>query len=185
MDLCPEFLKFKPPNLSVYKNAQNLYEPVWRKKLKEVIRSKKLAENRFQRQKNTIFSKLTFIEKSCLKALLDKEFKRSATPHIKTHEKKLFNLWKKQSVRCPEAILNISKKQLTLKERNALRFGLNHDPQHLGAAKRARTIRAQQKVRRTKRAQGKRTQSKKGAEQKGREITMLRHRYIQGRNFFR
>ena len=59
-------------------------------------------------------------------ALLDKEFKRSATPHIKTHEKKLFNLWKKQSVRCPEAILNISKKRLTLKERNALRFGLNH-----------------------------------------------------------
>ena len=97
-----------------------------RKKLKEVKRSKKLAENRFPRQKNTIFSKLTFIEKSCLMALLDKEFKRSATPHIKTHEKKLFNLWKKQSVRCPGAILNISKKRLTLKERNALRFGLNH-----------------------------------------------------------
>ena len=53
-------------------------------------------------------------------AILDKEFKRSATPHIKTHEKKLFNLWKKQSVRCPEAILNISKKRLTLKERKCL-----------------------------------------------------------------
>ena len=39
---------------------------------------------------------------------------------------------------------------------------------------------AQQKGRRTKRAQ-----NKKGAEQKRREITMLRHRYIQGRNFFR
>ena len=39
---------------------------------------------------------------------------------------------------------------------------------------------ARQKGHRTKRAQ-----SKKGAEQKGREITMLRHRYIQGRNFFR
>ena len=77
----------------------------------------------------------------------------------------------------------------------------NGDPRHLGAAKRARTIRAQQKGRRTKRAQGKRAQSKKGAEQKGRrakraqnkkgaeqkgrEITMLHHRYIQGRNFFR
>ena len=76
-----------------------------------------------------------------------------------------------------------------------------HDPRHLGAAKRSRTIRAQQKGRRTKRAQGKRAQSKKGAkqkgrrakraqskkgkQQKGREITMLRHRYIQGRNFFR
>ena len=116
MDLCPEFLKFKSPNLSVYKNAQYLDEPVLRKKLKEVIRSKKLAENRFQRQKNTIFSKLILIEKSCLMALLDEESKRSAKPHIKTHEKKLFNLWKKQSVRCPEAILNISKKRLTFKE---------------------------------------------------------------------
>ena len=103
-----------------------MYESVLRKTLKEVIRSKKLVENCFQRQKNTIFSKLTFIEKSCLMVLLDKKFKRSATPHIKTHGKKLFNLWKKQSVRCPEAILNISKKRLTLKERNALRFGLNH-----------------------------------------------------------
>ena len=37
------------------------------------------------------------------------------------------------------------------------------DPRHLGAAERA-----QQKGRRTKRAQGKRVQSKKGAEQKGR-----------------
>ena len=59
------------------------------------------------------------------------------------------------------------------------------ETRHLGAAKRARTIRAQQKGRRTKRAQGKRAQSKKGAEQKECEITMLRHRYIQGRNFFR
>ena len=38
-----------------------------------------------------------------------------------------------------------------------------HETRHLGAAKRARTIRAQQKGRRTKRAQ-----NKKGAEQKGR-----------------
>ena len=42
------------------------------------------------------------------------------------------------------------------------------ETRHLGAAKRARTIRAQQKGRRTKRALGKRAQSKKGAEQKGR-----------------
>ena len=42
------------------------------------------------------------------------------------------------------------------------------ETRHLGAAKRARTIRAQQKGRRTKRAQGKRAQNKKGAEQKAR-----------------
>ena len=38
---------------------------------------------------------------------------------------------------------------------------------------------------RQKGLRAKRAQNKKGEEQKGREITMLRHRYIQGRNFFR
>ena len=41
---------------------------------------------------------------------------------------------------------------------------VERETRHSGAAKRARTI---------------------IAEQKGRVITMLRHRYIQGRNFFR
>ena len=64
------------------------------------------------------------------------------------------------------------------------------DPRHLGAPKRARTIRRnkkgeEQKGRREKGRRAKRAQSKKAAEQKGREITMLRHRYIQDRNFFR
>ena len=86
------------------------------------------------------------------------------------------------------------------------------ETRHLGVAKRAWTIRAQQKGRITKRPQSKKgaeqkrrrakwaqskmgkeqngqrakcAQSKKGAEQKGRKITMLHHRYIQGRNFFR
>ena len=43
------------------------------------------------------------------------------------------------------------------------------DPRHLGAAKRARTIRAQQKGRRTKRAK-----NKKGQEQKGRRTKRAR-----------
>ena len=41
LNLRPEFLKFKPTNLSVYKDAQYLYQTVLRKKLKKVIRSKK------------------------------------------------------------------------------------------------------------------------------------------------
>ena len=48
------------------------------------------------------------------------------------------------------------------------------ETRHLGAAKRAKTIRAQQKGRRTKRAQGKRAKSKKGAEQKGRRTKRAR-----------
>ena len=58
--------------------------------------------------------------------MLDKEFKRSALTHNKTYLKKLFNLWKKQFVRCPDAIFNISKTRLTLKDRNALKINLNY-----------------------------------------------------------
>ena len=43
-----------------------------------------------------------------------------------THEKKLLNLWKKQSNKCPDCIVNLSKKSLNLHEQNALRFGLKH-----------------------------------------------------------
>jgi len=38
----------------------------------------------------------------------------------------LLYLWRKQSVRCPSSIVNISSKILTLKEQNALQFGLIH-----------------------------------------------------------
>ena len=56
-----------------------------------------------------------------------------------------------------------------------------YEKRHLGVAKRARTIRAQQKERRTKRAQGKRAQgkraqSKKGAEQKGRRTKRVQNK---------
>ena len=59
---------------------------------------------------------------------------------------------------------------------NSVRTVVCAETRHLGADNKG----AGQKGPRAKRAQG-----KKGLEQKGREITMLRHRYIQGRNFFR
>ena len=126
LNLCPEFLKFKAPNLSVYRDGRYLFQAVVRKKLKEVKKDKRIAESRFKQQKKDILGQLSFLEKTCLTTLLDKEFKRIAVPHIKIHEKKLFNLWRKQSDKCPDAIVNLSKRKLDLKEQNALRFGLNH-----------------------------------------------------------
>ena len=45
---------------------------------------------------------------------------------IATHLKKLLNLWRKQSANFPRSVINISKQNVTLKETNALQFGLNH-----------------------------------------------------------
>ena len=54
--------------------------------------------------------------------MLTKEFEKNAKSILETHFKKLF----KQSVRAPEAITNLSKKKLSIKEFHALTFGLDH-----------------------------------------------------------
>ena len=126
LDLYPEFLKLKITNLNFSKNRKDVYQTVVRNKLKEINQEKQTAEAEFTKQKQAIFSKLSFLEKICLISLLDQEFKKIATPQIKTHQKKLFNLWKKDSDKCPDCIFNLSEKKLTLHELNALKFGLNH-----------------------------------------------------------
>lgn len=126
LNLCPEFLRFKTPNLNVFKNNKDLYLTVVRKKLAEIKSTKKVAETKFNSQKNYIFSRISFIQKLCLIKFLNQEFQKEATTHIKVHEKKLLNLWKKQSDRCPDCLTNLSSKNLNLKEINALKFGLNN-----------------------------------------------------------
>ena len=58
--------------------------------------------------------------------MLDKKFKKKTAPQIKTHQKKFLNQWKKQCNRCPECVMNLSKRKLTLNEKNALQYGLSH-----------------------------------------------------------
>ena len=122
LNICPEFLKFKPPKLNVYKDGRDLYQTIVRKKLKEIDKDKRIAQTRFNNQKKHILSQLSFLEKTCLISLLNKEFQRVSAPHILTHERKLFNLWKKQTDKCPDCVKNFSEK----KHRNLVR--LAQDP---------------------------------------------------------
>ena len=62
LNLCPEFLKFKPPKLQVYKNSREFYQVVVPKKLREIERETKTAKFRFNGQKRDIFAKLAFME---------------------------------------------------------------------------------------------------------------------------
>jgi len=111
LNLCPEFLKFKCPNLSVYKDNRDILQTVVRKKPKEINREKRIAEATFDAQKKGLFVKLSILEKTCLISLLNKEFEKFAEPHIVTHEKKLLSLWRKRADRCPDCIVNLSKKE--------------------------------------------------------------------------
>ena len=126
LDLFPEFLKFRRPNLSVYSKPVDIYRVILTKKLCEIEKLLKKSEYRYQKEKVLIFNKLSFMEKNCLIYLLKEEFKKLSTSVLRTHHRKLFNLYRKQSSKCPDAITNLSKKILTPKEFHALRFGLNH-----------------------------------------------------------
>ena len=44
---------------------------------------------------------------------------------LKSHQKKLYYLWREQTIRSPKCIINLSSKKITLQE-EVLRFGLDH-----------------------------------------------------------
>ena len=126
LDICPEFLRFKPPNLSAYSRPSELYKLGLKKKLKEVQVLTKNENKKYQFEKKIILSQLSFFEKSSLIFLLKKEFEKSAKAILNNHFRKLTNLYRRQSVKCPNAVTNLSGRKLSLKEFHALRFGLNH-----------------------------------------------------------
>ena len=70
LKICPRFLKFKTPNLNIYKKPDYLFQLVLSEKLKEANRKPRIAESRFRSVKQHILSEVTFIEKHCLIALL-------------------------------------------------------------------------------------------------------------------
>jgi len=87
LDLCSEFLKFKTPNLRAYQaGRQAIHWIVVEEKLEEIIREQKIAERKFQRLKNDIWTKLSFLEKTVLISLLTDKFKNSAKPVIVMHQ---------------------------------------------------------------------------------------------------
>ena len=90
------------------------------------LENRQVIETRFNNEKKCLFNQMSFFEKICLIYLLNYEFKRFATSHIKIHERKLLNLWRNQSDKCPDSVLNLSKRKLSVHELNALRFGLSH-----------------------------------------------------------
>ena len=124
--ICPKFLRFKPPNISVYHNLSSVYSIGLKRKIKETRSSLKLAQAKYVNSKQIIFQQLSFFEKQCLVYLLEKHFQNLINNALKSHQKKLYNLWCEQRIRSPKCIINLSSKKLTLQEEEVLRFGLDH-----------------------------------------------------------
>ena len=71
-------------------------------------------------------SKLSFIEFAVLWTHLSQYIKKKTGDTIKIHQKKLIALWKSQRNPSPECLINKSKRKLSIREEEALRYGLKH-----------------------------------------------------------
>ena len=77
-------------------------------------------------RKKSVLQHLGIVEKGCLFSLLQDKFQKAANNTIVTHKKKLTQLWLKQRRCSPECIINVSKRELTILEKETLRFGLDN-----------------------------------------------------------
>ena len=124
--LCPEFLKFKPPNNNLYRRVEDVYEFVVKKSLFETKRELEEARRNNQQLQASIYGQITYMERIKLEHLLKRDTDKKMIDVEATHNKKLLNMWLKQRPRSPESLINLSKHKLTLEEKNVLYRGLNH-----------------------------------------------------------
>ena len=60
LKICPKFLKFKPPNISVHQNVDPLYEIRLKRKIKYTKRTLRIAVRKYNQLKSLIFTLLLF-----------------------------------------------------------------------------------------------------------------------------
>ena len=126
MKLIPDFLKFKPPDLDVYKN-QDYYAKIVSDQRKLIINELKSSKRELKSIFQTLRTKISLLKFIALiNNLLNKSIFNYKKSIMKRHNKKLYNLWMKNNKNIPNTIVNISSKTLTLTENNALKYGLKH-----------------------------------------------------------
>ena len=120
LKICPKFLKFKPPNISVYHNADPFYAIGLQRKIKDTKRILRIAVRKYNQLKSLIFNNTFFLEKhclkfiknnvliNCLKCFLQKHFQNLVKKIQILLHRKLYNLWRQQRARSPNSIVNLS-----------------------------------------------------------------------------
>ena len=127
MNLIPEFIKFKPPDLEVYKDPSIFYKKVLHEQRRLVLTTTREIRAKYQAFLEMLRNKLnTFDFRLLLLLLHENVIKKLVLEKNITHNKKLYALWQNQRPQTPECIVNFSDRDLTLSERHALVYGLNH-----------------------------------------------------------
>ena len=126
LKICPKFLKCKPPNISVYQNADPLCAIGLQRKIKDTKRTLRIAVQKYNQLKSLIFNNTSLLEKHCLKYLLQKYFQNLVKKTQILRHRKLYNLRRQQRACSPNSTVNLSNKQLFFQEKEVVRFRLNH-----------------------------------------------------------
>ena len=126
LDICPKFVKFKPPKLKQYDSNDQLFRQVVCNSLKLAEKEHSDSKRRFYKFRQAVIGKLSLLEKRVLTHLLNKHFETTAKKKRSSHNKKLLNTWTKDRPRSPDCIKNLSSRTLSVEERNVLYRGLTH-----------------------------------------------------------
>ena len=125
--MIPEFLKFRPPNLEAYNNKNAYYQKAVNEQRKATAAKLKEVKDQYSELATLLISRLNVICFRLLSSCIHNQVVNKVVEEKKrTHNTKLYKLWKKQRPPVPDCIVNISDKKLTLMENNALLFGLKH-----------------------------------------------------------
>ena len=130
LELCPNFLKFRPPRLKQYRNVQQMYKNVVEESLAMAKDDLYYAEQHFHKLKEDIDGHLGCMDRAVLSSLLNKEYRSVASDLLKIHNDKLIRLWKTQKPKCPNCVVNLSKKVLSLEDESVLYRGLKRNVTH-------------------------------------------------------
>ena len=126
LQLCPEFLKFKPPKIKQYEKVHRWYHSVVKESLEVAKLELKREKSKLQVLQQNVYTKISSEQKDELSRLMELHCDKYKIGIIAGHDAKLLNLWIRQRPRSPECITNLSDKKLSVEERRVLYIGLNH-----------------------------------------------------------
>ena len=127
LDLVPEFLKFRPPNIAAYNNKDAFYTKAVKEQRRAVAEKLKEIKTCYRELVTRLISSSSDLDFCLLWTCVKQQVVNQIVERKKkSHNKKLYNLWKRQRPPVPDCIVNLSDIKLSLFERNALMFGLNH-----------------------------------------------------------
>ena len=126
LGICPEFLKLKAPSLRANKDIRDLNRHAVQKQVDLLERELRSIHSRYISLKSQITGQLTLLERVTFISVLNEHIRNKGKEILAKHSDKLKQLWHKDRLVTPDCLTNVSNRQLTIEEEEALRYGLKH-----------------------------------------------------------